>query len=213
MKAQLTGQFSPDVQWWKRLSLMLVVGTLLYNLVEAGVAIWSGYRAGSIALIGFGLDAVIEAVAASALLWRLWRGLGDTTDQRLAILDRRVHQVVGGTFLALAVYIVGQSSWQLWTQAVPEESIIGLALAVASTLIMPLIAWGKIRAAREIGSRALEAEAKETLACAWLSVALLVGLAANAALGWWWADPMAALAMVPWIVSEGLEGLRASHGE
>lgn len=213
MGTQLTGQSSPDIQWWKRLSLMLVVGTLVYNLVEAGVAIWSGYRADSIALIGFGLDAVIEAVAASALLWRLWRGLGDTTDQRLATLDRRVHQVVGVTFLGLAVYIVGQSSWQLWTQAVPEESIIGLALAVASTLIMPLIAWGKIRAAREIGSRALEAEAKETLACAWLSVALLVGLAANAALGWWWADPVAALAMLPWIVSEGFEGLRASHGE
>lgn len=206
-------QSSSDIEWWKRVSLALVIGTLAYNLVEAGVATWSGYRAGSIALIGFGLDAVIEAVAASALLWRLWRGVRGDSDERLATLDTRVHQVVGVTFLALSAYIVGQSGWQLWTRAVPEESLVGLVLAIASTIIMPLVAWGKIRAAREIGSPALEAEARETLACAWLSVALLVGLAANATLGWWWADPVAALAMLPWIVDEGLEGVRASAEE
>lgn len=204
-------QSSSEIQWWNRVSLVLVVGTLLYNIVEAGIATWAGYRANSIALIGFGLDAVIEAVAASALLWRLWKGLGDASEAKLAALDRWVHQVVGVTFLALAVYIVGQSGWQLWTRAAPDASVVGLVLAGLSTVIMPLVAWGKIRAARAIGSRALEAEARETLACAWLSVALLVGLAANAALGWWWADPVAALAMLPWIVDEGLEGLRAEE--
>lgn len=200
---------SSDREWWQRVALWLVVGTFLYNVVEAGVAIWSGWRASSIALIGFGLDAVIEAVAAAALLWRLWQGVRGASEAHLASLDQRVHQIVGTTFLALSAYIVGQSGWQLWTQTAPDASLVGLVLAVASTTLMPLIAWGKIRAARELGSRALEAEARETLACAWLSVALLVGLAANAALGWWWADPLAALAMLPWIVSEGLEGIRA----
>lgn len=202
-----------EKQWWERVALVLVVGTFLYNCVEAGIAIWSGYRANSIALIGFGLDAVIEAVAAAALLWRLWQGVRGASDERLASLDRRVHQVVGVTFLALSAYIVGQSGWQLWSQSAPDASVVGLVLAVLSTVLMPLIAWGKIRAARELESRALEAEARETLACAWLSVALLVGLAANAALGWWWADPIAALAMLPWIVSEGLEGVRAEPEE
>ena len=92
-------------------------------------------------------------------------------------------------------------------------SLVGIALAVASLVIMPLVSWGKLRAAREIGSAALRAEAKETLACSFLSFTLLLGLAANAAAGWWWADPMAALLMVPWLVKEGLEGLRGETCE
>jgi divalent metal cation (Fe/Co/Zn/Cd) transporter len=191
----------------RTIALWLVIATLAYNLVEAGAALWSGFEAGSIALVGFGLDSVIEAVAASALLWRLWHGMRGASQELLSELDDRVLKIVGATFIALAVYIVAQAGWSLWTQAQPEESAVGIIIAVASVIIMPLVAWGKIRAARKLESRALEAEAKETLACAWLSVALLIGLAANAALGWWWADPLAALVMVPWIVREGLEGL------
>lgn len=190
-----------------RIGLALVIATMAYNVVEAGVALWSGAQSDSVALVGFGLDSIIECIAAGALLWRLWveaRGVGG---ERLERTERRVHQVVGGTFIVLAFYVTGQAGWTLWQQEAPKGSAIGIALAVASLIIMPLVSWGKLRAAREIGSAALRAEAKETLACSYLSFALLLGLVANAAAGWWWADPAAALLMVPWLVKEGREGL------
>jgi divalent metal cation (Fe/Co/Zn/Cd) transporter len=115
---------------------------------------------------------------------------------------------VGVTFLLLAAYVTAQSGWILWRQEAPGESIVGIALAVVSLVVMPVIAWGKLRAADRLRSGALRAEAKETLACSFLSVALFVGLGLNAAFGWWWADPAAALVMVPWLVREGLEGAR-----
>ena len=159
-------------------------------------------------VLGFGLDSVIESVAASALLWRLWVGARLTSGERLAELDERVIRLVGATFLVLAAYILFQISWTFWTRTQPAESPIGIGLAIASVIVMPLVAWGKIRAARRLGSRALLAEAKETLACSYLSLTLLLGLLLNVSLGWWWADPVAALLMVPWIVREGLGGVR-----
>lgn len=193
---------------WHRVAVRLVVATMAYNLAEGALALWAGVRAGSIALVGFGFDSYLELAAAGALLWRLRveaRGDGAEEVERT---ERRVHRVVGATFVALALYVTLQSAWVLWRRLPPEESPVGIALAVASLVIMPLVAWGKLRAARELGSAALRSEAKETLACSYLSFALLLGLAANAAAGWWWADPAAALLMVPWLVKEGLEGLR-----
>jgi divalent metal cation (Fe/Co/Zn/Cd) transporter len=191
-----------------RLALWLVVGTLAYNVIEAGVALFSGVRAGSIALFGFGLDSVIESVAAGVLLWRLWHGVRGAGETRLANMDARVHRVVGGTFIVLAIYILFQAGWTFAARAHPEESLIGIALAIASVVVMPVVSIAKIRVARRLGSRALVAEAKETIACSYLSLALLLGLLLNSTLGWWWADPAAALLMVPWIVKEGIEGLR-----
>jgi divalent metal cation (Fe/Co/Zn/Cd) transporter len=204
-------QVQREDQHWHRIALWLVVGTLAYNLIEAAVALWSGVDAGSIALFGFGLDSVIESVAAGALLWRLWVGVRETSGERLAELDERVTRVVGVTFLVLAVYILFQVSWTFWSRAQPEESRIGIGLAMASVIVMPLVSWSKIRAAKRLKSRALLAEAKETLACSYLSLALLLGLLLNSALGWWWADPVAALLMVPWIVREGIEGVRGEE--
>jgi divalent metal cation (Fe/Co/Zn/Cd) transporter len=181
---------------------------MAYNVVEAVVALWTGVEANSVVLIGFGLDSVIECIAAAALLWRLWLGARGRDGEELESAERLVHRVVGITFIALAVYVTGQAVWTLWQRAEPQESVIGIVLAAVSLAIMPLVAWGKLRAAREIGSAALRAEAKETLACSLLSLALLLGLVANAIAGWWWADPVAALAMVPWLVKEGREGLR-----
>ncbi len=192
---------------WLRIGLWLVVATLVYNLIEAVIALWSGWRANSIALVGFGLDSLIELAAATLLLWRLSveaRGADAETIERT---EHRVHRFVGITFLLLALYVSIQSVWTLWTTHAPKESVIGIALAAASLVVMPLVSWGKLRAAREIGSKALRAEAKETLACSYLSFTLLLGLVANAAAGWWWADPVAALTMVPWLVKEGREGL------
>jgi len=120
---------------------------------------------------------------------------------------------VGATFILLAVYVTTQAGWSLWIRHVPNESPIGIFLASASLVIMPLVSWWKFRAAREIGSAALRAEAKETLACSYLSFSLLLGLVANGYAGWWWADPGAALLMVPWLVKEGREGLTGSECE
>jgi divalent metal cation (Fe/Co/Zn/Cd) transporter len=184
---------------------------MAYNVIEAIVALWSGAEADSIALVGFGLDSIIECIAAGALLWRLSVEARGADGERIERAERRVHQVVGATFILLALYVTGQAGWTLWGQDAPEESTVGIVLAVASLVIMPLVSWGKLRAAREIGSAALRAEAKETLACSYLSFALLLGLVANAAAGWWWADPVAALLMVPWLVKEGREGLRGEE--
>ncbi|MBN1461556.1 MAG: cation transporter [Armatimonadetes bacterium] len=178
---------------------------MCYNTIEAGLAIWAGTAADSVALIGFGLDSIIELAAASVLFWRLGveaRGAGEET---VAAAERRVHRFVGATFFALAAYVIALAAWTLTGHGQPEESLVGIALAIASLIIMPLVAWGKLRAARAIPSAALAAEAKETLACSYLSFALLLGLAANALAGWWWADPVAALLMVPWLLHEGRE--------
>ena len=193
---------------WTRIALRLVAATMVYNVIEAGVALWSGFAADSIALVGFGLDSVIEFAAASVLLWRVRVEARGADAATVARAERRVLGFVGLTFLALALYVLVQAGWILWYRQPPEESRLGIALAAASLVIMPAIAVGKFRAAREIGSMALRAEAKETLACSYLSLTLLLGLVANVVAQWWWADPVAALLMVPWLVKEGIEGLR-----
>ena len=194
---------------WNRVASRLVLGTMGYNVVEAGVALASGVAAGSIALVGFGLDSLIECAAAAALLWRLRVEARGATSEAVEASERRVRRFVGGTFIALAIYVVAEAGITLAGGAHPEESVVGVVLALASLVVMPLVAWGKLRAATALGSASLRAEAKETLTCAWLSLALLLGLGANALAGWWWADPVAALLMVPWLVKEGIEGLRA----
>ncbi len=191
---------------WVRIGLSLVVLTMAYNAVEAGLALWAGVRAASVVLVGFGLDSIIEFAAAGVLLWRLSLESRDVPEERLELAEERVHRFVGLTFFLLAAYVVGQALWTFWSVDAPAESLLGIILAIASLIVMPLVSWGKFRAAREIGSAALRAEAKETLACSYLSFTLLLGLATNALFGWWWADPAAALVMVPWLIHEGREG-------
>ena len=203
-------QGSPD---WLRVGIILVVTTMLYNVVEAGIALWAGLEAASIALIEFGSNSVIEIIAASVLIWRLRLEARGADSDRVARADLVVHRFVGLSFMALALYVLLQSVWMLWHREVPSASVIGMLLATASLIIMPLVSFGKLRAATEVGSRALRAEAKETLACSYLSLTLLLGLGANAALSWWWADPVAALLMIPWLVKEGLEGLLSKEHE
>ena len=196
---------------WARISFLLVAGTLGYNLVEAVIAIWSGERADSIALLGFGLDSIIECSAAGVVLWRVSVEARGRDPEHVEAAERRVRRFVGGTFLALAFYILAEAGWGLWKREAPAVSPVGIGLAVTSLLIMPALAWGKLTAARGLRSRSLEAEARETFVCSLLSFALLLGLAANATAGWWWADPVAALAMIPWLVKEGLEGLKGEE--
>lgn len=204
---------APRERDWARIGLWLVGATMAYNVVEAGVALWFGASAESIALLGFGLDSVIECTAAGVLLWRLSLAARGADPERLERAERRVHRFVGATFFALAAYVTAQASLTLWRAEPPGESIPGIILAAASLVIMPLVSLGKLRAAREIPSAALRAEAKETLACSYLSFTLLLGLGANALAAWWWADPVAAMLMVPWLVREGLEGIRGEACE
>ncbi len=200
-------------QSWLGRAVWLAVATVAYNLVEAVVALYAGAQAGSIALVGFGLDSMIELSAAAVVLWRLGLEARGATVHRVRKIEIGVTRFVGVTLLALAAYVVVQSIWILWTREAPRESWLGVGLAIFSLLIMPLLAIGKLRAADAIGSRALRQEAKETLACAYLSFALLLGLGANAIAGWWWADPTAALLMVPWLVREGLEAFEGDEDE
>jgi len=196
-------QIEDDRAKLTRLAIWLVIITLVYNAIESVISLWLGHDAESILLIGFGLDSLIECSASVAVLIRLLIEARGADEQRVQAAEEFVHRFVGVTFYLLAVFVAFQSSWNLWTQQVPHESIYGILLAVLSLIVMPLIAWANIRAARRLKSTSLEAEAKETLVCAILSLTLLIGLAANAALGWWWADPVAALLMIPWLIKEG----------
>lgn len=203
----LVGGASAELVGWQRYALWLVAATLFYNVLEAAVALFAGAHAHSVALVGFGFDSLIECAAAAAMLWRVWVELVGGEPERVASTEHRVHRFIGVTFLLLALYVVVQAAHALWVRHVAEESVAGMLLAAASVVVMPLLAAGKLRAARRIGSAALRSEALETLACSYLSFTLLVGLAANAWLGWWWADPVAALFMVPWLAREGWEGV------
>ena len=187
------------------LARWLILATLTWNVVEGIVAITAGVRAGSVALVGFGLDSSIEVTASLVLLWRMNAADDATTERR----ERTARRIVGATFIALATYILLQAGYVVVTGASPEASRLGLLLAAASLLVMPGLGIAKRRNAERLHSHALLAEASETLVCSYLSLTLVIGLGLNAAFGWWWADIAAALAMVPWIVKEGIEGLRA----
>ena len=187
------------------LAMSLLWATLVWNMAEGVIAVWAGFAAGSVALVGFGLDSAIEVTASAVLIWRLQ--LTDD-DARIEQRERMAHRVVGATFIVLAIYIAAEVAYTLIVGNEPDSSTIGLLLAIAATLVMPLLGFAKRRNALQLESRALVAEANETLVCSYLSFTLFFGLAANALFGWWWADIAAAAAMVPWIVKEGLEGLR-----
>ncbi len=186
----------------------LEIFTIVYNSLEGIIAIVAGSFAGSIALVGFGIDSVIEVISGSTLLWRL-NTRRDHADAERS--ERIALKIVGISFLALALYIVVDSGISLVRREEPNESIPGIVLAAVSLIVMPLLVRAKRKVARSIKSQALLADAKQTQICTWLSAILLGGLVLNALFGWWWADPVAALAMVPIIVKEGLEGLRGEH--
>ena len=183
--------------------------TIGYNVVEAIVALGAGLVSSSVALVGFGLDSVIEVTASGAAQWRLRADLDVVRRERV---ERTTLRIIGWSFLALATYVVFDSVDALLRREPPERSVVGLVLLTLSAVVMPVLARAKRRVARAMRSRALEADATQTSLCAYLSVIALAGVALNAALGWWWADPVAALAMVPIIAREGVEGVRGeSH--
>lgn len=176
--------------------------TLGWNLTEAAVAVGAGVFAGSIALIGFGIDSLIESLSGGILLWRLQ---GTETDERR---ERLAHRLVGISFFLLALYVGFEAGKSLLRREVPEASVVGVVLSIVSLIVMPLLARAKRRLAAKLDSRALYADSRQTDICAYLSAILLAGLLLNALFGWWWADPVAALCMLPMIIREGTEAVQ-----
>lgn len=176
--------------------------TLGWNLLEAFVAVGSGVISGSAALIGFGLDSLIECASGAALLWRLRDGEKGEAREKFAL------KLVGISFLLLAAYVAFDAGKSLLMREVPETSYAGIIIATLSLIVMPLLAKEKRKVAVKLNSRAMSADSKQTEICAYLSVILLGGLLLNALFGFWWADPIAALIMTPIIAKEGIEALR-----
>jgi divalent metal cation (Fe/Co/Zn/Cd) transporter len=184
---------------------LLNYATFLYMVLEGGVALGAGIVAGSVALIGFGIDSVIELAAAVAAFWRLSVDLDGVRRERV---ERITLRVTGLCFLALAVYVGADAMRALVTHSAPAQSKIGIVLAAASVIVMPLLARAKRRVGLGLASGALVAEARQTEICAYLAATLLIGLLLNVVLSWWWADPVAAMVMVPLIAYEGYQGVR-----
>ena len=200
MEAVLQSARSTAVRRGRRLEYL----TITWNGLEGLLAVGLGLLAGSVALVGFGMDSAIEVTSGAALLWRL--GQDDTPARERA--EHVTLKVVGWCFLLLAVYVAHDSLSSLAGRHAPDRSILGIVLAIASLIVMPVLARAKRKVAREIGSAALHADAKQTEFCMYLSVILVAGLALNGLLAWWWADPAAGLLMAPIIAREGFLTLR-----
>ena len=180
---------------------LLVAATITYNLVEAAVALVAGTVASSVALIGFGLDSVIEVASAATVAWQ-FSGSDPARRERTAL------RVIAWSFFALAAYVSVEAVRVLLGAGEAERSTVGIALVALSVVVMPFLSLAQRRAGRELGSASAVADSKQTLLCTYLSAAVLVGLALNAALGWWWADPVAALAVAVLAVREGRNAWR-----
>jgi divalent metal cation (Fe/Co/Zn/Cd) transporter len=183
----------------------LEYATIGYNTLEGIASIIAGAMAGSIALIGFGVDSLIEVTSGAALLWRLHGDVDPDQRERRELLTLRI---VGICFLALAMYVAVDSVRTLIGHHAPEHSIAGIVITLLSLMVMPVLARAKRRVGSAINSRALIADSKQTDLCVYLSAITVGGLLLNALLNWWWADPLAALVMVPIIGKEGIEALR-----
>ena len=179
--------------------------TIIWNTLEGLVGVTTGALAGSVSLVGFGVDSFIEVTSGAALLWRM---SADTDHCQRERREARTLKIVGACFLALATYVAADAAWNLWSRSPASPSTPGIVLAAASLVAMPLLSRAKRRVARGLSSGAMHADARQTEFCTYLSAILLGGLLLNALLGWWWADSIAALVMTPLIAKEGVDGLR-----
>jgi divalent metal cation (Fe/Co/Zn/Cd) transporter len=184
-------------------ALKLEYFSLIWNVIEAVVGLIAGFAAGSVALIGFALDSVVESSSAGVLTWRIKAEASGRRSNEDA--EKRAVRLVAIAFFALAAYVAAHATYELVLQKHPEESPVGIGLAIVSLIGMPILAAAKRRSARTIDSRALQADSKQTSLCTWLSAVLLVGLVANALWGLWWADPVAGLVIAAVAAKEGRE--------
>lgn len=200
--AEITADRQAAAERGKRLEYF----TITWNSLEGLVALIAGGLAGSISLVGFGIDSFIEVASGTVLLWRMSVDADVRSRERN---EQRSLRIVGVCFIALAVYILYESFSDLLGRRQPEHSMPGIVLACVSLVVMPLLARAKREIGRKLGSAAMHADARQTDFCMYLSAILLIGLLLNAGLGWWWADPIAALVMVPIIAKEGIDGMKA----
>ena len=202
---------APQMEALRRTALILVIAGLLWNLVEAGVSLWAGVSAGSVALLAFGLDSIVELFAGGILVWRL-RGEREGLEDEAA--ERRAQRLLGLTFFLLAAYIALHSVANLvgWLPEA-QPSLVGVGIVVASAVVMSGLYVGKMRIATRMQSRSLRAEAMETLFCDIQDLTLLIGLGFNALFSWWWADPVSAWILIPFLVKEGIENFSGHDDE
>ncbi len=183
----------------ERRAKLLAWGGSAWHVIEFAIAVGAGIAAGSVALVAFGIDSLIEVLAGGVIVWLFSGGRGAS-----AAAERRAQQIIAVSFFALAMYVLIETV-RAFTGGHPEESWVGIGLATFTAPTMPLLAIAKHRVGRALGSRATESEGTENMICAYLSVALLVGLGANALFGWWWADPLAGVVIAAVAVREGRE--------
>jgi divalent metal cation (Fe/Co/Zn/Cd) transporter len=186
-----------------RAGILLEYFTIGWNVLEAVVGLAFGILAGSVALVGFALDSVVEASSGTILLWRLHSENGGRRTAEDA--ERRAIRLVGIAFIALAAYVGGRAFFNLFVASRPDESIPGIVLAVVSLIVMPVLAWRKRVVGKDLDSRALQADSIQTSLCTYLSGILLVGLLTNVLFDWWWADPIAALGIAAFAAKEARE--------
>jgi divalent metal cation (Fe/Co/Zn/Cd) transporter len=201
----MDGTLSLDRAAMARRGCRLEYFTIVWNSLEGVAALVAGWMAGSIALVGFGVDSLIEVTSGAALLWRM---AADADVQSRETNEKRALRIVGLCFVGLAAYVGYESLSDLVRKHAPERSFPGVALACASLVVMPLLSRAKRKVGDALASVAMNADAKQTEFCAYLSAILLGGLLLNALFGLWWADPVAALIMVPIIANEGIQRLR-----
>jgi divalent metal cation (Fe/Co/Zn/Cd) transporter len=194
-----------------RLGVWIELVTIGWMTIEASVALIVGFATRSVSLQGFGIDSIVELIAGGMLFWRLLVEQRGESVERIEYAERRASWITALSLFALAVYIVGDSTLTFITRTRPESSWWGVGLAVAAAIIMPLLWQGKLRIARRIGSAALKADAACSVTCAYMSLTLLAGLLLNSVFGWWWADPLAALVLVYFLVQEGREALHEAR--
>jgi divalent metal cation (Fe/Co/Zn/Cd) transporter len=180
----------------RRVAVLLAAATIIWNIIEAGVSLAAGAATGSVALVTFGIDALIEVGSASVVLWQY---SGHDSDAR----SRTALEAIAVSFFALAVYAGGRGTFDLATGSRPDASAAGITIAALSLVVMPLLAIQKRRVGRKLGSITVMADSAQTILCTYLSAALLAGLALNAAFGWWWADPLVALVVAALAIAEG----------
>ena len=184
--------------------LWLEYFTVAYNVLEAILSLTFGSLGNSIALVGFGLDSIVESLSGLVLIWRLQqhRHLNPEAEEKI---ERQATKLVAISFWVLGIYVLFESLKKLITQDVSPPSTVGILIAIASLIIMPLLAWQKHQTGQAIDSKALIADSKETLVCSWLSLALLIGLSSNYLFGFWQADPLVGLIIVVFLLKEGWE--------
>ena len=201
----------PNRKLYKK-GLRLEYLTVIYNILEAVASILFGSIAGSIALVGFGLDSIVESLSGLVLIWRL-RQHGKISEAAEERIEKTATKFVAITFFILGFYVLVESVMKVLFKEIPEPSMPGIIIAIVSMIVMPLLAWQKYKTGRQISSRALVADSKETLTCAFLSVALLLGLGTNYLFGFWQADPIVGLIIVAFLFKEGWDGWKESSEE